>query len=98
MKTDFHTLAYNPGNFRILFRDIIQGIEGKMDWFFVLFHHPRQDFQLTECAKLYVITKYFPAVQGQYRSVFLRPGIRNITTEKFICTSLRELYIFIYRA
>ena len=42
-----------------------------MDWFFVLFHHPRQDFQLTECAKLYVITKYFPAVRGQYRSVFL---------------------------
>ena len=61
-KSNFHALLYDISDLRILFRKIIQGIEGEMHRLFIFFYHPGKDLQLTVCTKLNIIAENLPAI------------------------------------
>ena len=61
-KSYFHALLYDISDLRILFRKIIQGIEGEMHRLFIFFYHPGKNFQLTVCSKLNITAENLPAI------------------------------------
>ena len=61
-KSNFHALLYDISDLRILFRQIIQGIEGEMHRLFIFFHHLGKDLQLTVCSKLNIAAENLPAI------------------------------------
>ena len=61
-KSNFHALLYDISDLRILFRQIIQGIEGEMHRLFIFFYHPGKNFQLTVCSKLNITAENLPAI------------------------------------
>ena len=61
-KSNFHALFYDIPDLRILFRKIIQGIEGEMHRLFIFFHHLGKDLKLTVCTKLNIAAENLPAI------------------------------------
>ena len=61
-KSNSHALFYDISDLRILFRKIIQGIEGEMHRLFIFFYHPGKNFQLTVCSKLNITAENLPAI------------------------------------
>lgn len=60
--SQWDALFYDISDLRILFRKIIQGIEGEMHRLFIFFYHPGKNFQLTVCSKLNITTENLPAI------------------------------------
>ena len=61
-KSNSHALFYDISDLRILFRKIIQGIEGEMHRLFIFFYHLGKNFQLTVCSKLNITAENLPAI------------------------------------